>query len=350
MEENNTNNLLVAIDNSNPLQIFTEGGADSILKGIEDIVNAFVPDVSSQKGRDEIKSIAHKVARSKTMLDGLGKDLVSDWKNKSKLVDKERKAVRDKLDAIKEKVRRPLTEYEQAQEARIQLRKDKIQDIQDIISSLDSNFDIEDEGIAFFKAAESKLSELKAFNWDEFEARANVLIQDAAVKLNENRTRLNNHFMEKRELEALRKEKQLLEQKQRDEAIAIQAAAAAKKEAEKIALEKQQQLEAEKMREKEKAEQAEREKQAAIVLAKKAQDQAKADAEMAVKRERERVELEKEEEARKQAERDRDKKHRAQIHNDILDALMPSVGCKDIAKAAIRQIINGEIPHVKITY
>ncbi len=40
------------------------------------------PDIDTRKGRKAIASLAAKVARSKTYLDGLGKDLVAGWKRR----------------------------------------------------------------------------------------------------------------------------------------------------------------------------------------------------------------------------------------------------------------------------
>lgn len=108
---------LVVFDSINPVILFTGGGLDPILKAIEDQVVSFVADTSTAKGRKDIAALAYKVAQSKTYLDGLGKDLVSDWKDKSKLVDASRKKARDFLDDLKERARKPLTDYE-SEEAR----------------------------------------------------------------------------------------------------------------------------------------------------------------------------------------------------------------------------------------
>src|SRR4030042_1305372 len=96
--------------------IFSDGGIDEILKEIESRVDAHVPDVSTDKGRKEIASLAHKVARSKTVIDNFGKDVIADWKKKTDNINGYRKHARDFLDALKDRVRQPLTawEYEQA--------------------------------------------------------------------------------------------------------------------------------------------------------------------------------------------------------------------------------------------
>lgn len=54
--------------------------------------------------------MAHKVARSKTYIDNAGKDLVAELKALPKQIDESRRIVRERLDALKDEVRRPLTE------------------------------------------------------------------------------------------------------------------------------------------------------------------------------------------------------------------------------------------------
>ena len=51
----------------------TENGLDPLIERIAAEVRAHVPDLTTAKGRDAIKSLAYKVARSKTMLDDAGK-------------------------------------------------------------------------------------------------------------------------------------------------------------------------------------------------------------------------------------------------------------------------------------
>ena len=72
----------------------------------------------TRAGRAELASLAHRVARTKTALDDLGKDLVAEWKAKSAAVDAERRRIREALDTLKGTVRAPLTQWELDEEAR----------------------------------------------------------------------------------------------------------------------------------------------------------------------------------------------------------------------------------------
>ena len=101
---------IIPIESINNLDIFVEGGLDKLLEQIEHEATDFEPDVSSVKGRKQIASQAMKVARSKVVIENAGKDLVSDLKKQTGGIDAARKHSRDFLDALKARIRAPLTE------------------------------------------------------------------------------------------------------------------------------------------------------------------------------------------------------------------------------------------------
>lgn len=105
---------LVVIEKANAMTVFQSADQiEEILQKVEREVMSFVPDITTAKGRKEIASLAYKVAQTKTYLDGLGKDLVAELKEIPKLIDANRKTVRDRLDELKAKARQPLTDYEE---------------------------------------------------------------------------------------------------------------------------------------------------------------------------------------------------------------------------------------------
>lgn len=108
---------LIVIEKQNAMAVFTtKEQLDPIIEAIEKEARSLVPDVSTRKGRDAIASMAHKVARSKTYIDNAGKDLVAELKALPKQIDESRRIVRERLEALKDEVRRPLTEWEAEQE------------------------------------------------------------------------------------------------------------------------------------------------------------------------------------------------------------------------------------------
>lgn len=101
-----------------PREVFMPASVQKILEAVEARARAEVPDLSTAKGRQAIASLAFKVARSKTFLDNVGKDLAADWKKQAANVDVLRRTIRDRLDALKDEVRAPLTQWEEAEKER----------------------------------------------------------------------------------------------------------------------------------------------------------------------------------------------------------------------------------------
>ncbi|QBX34616.1 hypothetical protein E4191_07740 [Paracoccus liaowanqingii] len=99
--------------------LFKDGAKiDPLIAMIETEVRAHVPDTSTNKGREAIKSLAYKVSRSKTALDEAGKALNEDARKQINLVDAARKNIRDRLDALRDEARAPLVAWEVAEAER----------------------------------------------------------------------------------------------------------------------------------------------------------------------------------------------------------------------------------------
>lgn len=104
---------------------------DEILSRIESEALSYAPDTSTAKGRKAIASLAAKVARSKTALDGAGKSLNDDRRAAISAVDAERRKIRERLDALKDRVRKPLTQWEEAEAARVARHKSALDELND---------------------------------------------------------------------------------------------------------------------------------------------------------------------------------------------------------------------------
>lgn len=101
-------------------------GLDPYIAQIKAEIDSFVPDTSTSKSRREIASFAMKISKSKTYLDSIGKDLVDVLKKQPKLVDAERKRVRDILDGWRDQVREPLTIWENDERVRVETITERI--------------------------------------------------------------------------------------------------------------------------------------------------------------------------------------------------------------------------------
>ena len=122
-------NALATIETLNPVAVFS-GGIDPLLERIAAESRAQKLDISTEKGRKEVASLAYKIARSKTLLDDMGKALGEDAKRKLDAINADRKKARDSLDALKEEIRKPLTDWENADALRIAALEQKIKDIE----------------------------------------------------------------------------------------------------------------------------------------------------------------------------------------------------------------------------
>lgn len=99
-----------------PVKLFTGGGIDAVLLEIERRALDFNPSVSTAKDRKQIASMAYKVSQSKVLIDDIGKTLVADLKRQIAVIDPVRKHARDFLDDLRDRVRKPLNDWE-AEEA-----------------------------------------------------------------------------------------------------------------------------------------------------------------------------------------------------------------------------------------
>ncbi len=313
-----------------PFDLFKTGGTKAIVDEIERIANDFEPDLSNGVRRKEVASIAAKVASSKTLLDKVGKELVADIKKQSSAIDAERKYMRDRLDSIKEKVRKPLTDWEEAEEQR---KADHIKALSDIglFSCEYGSSSVEIRG---------KIKELEAFDvgerWEEFQDDAETTKSNVLASLKDNLAKAEESERQQAEIERLRK----IEEEHK-------ANAAKQKAAEEKEAQAKREKEAAEKAKKEAEEKAEREKAEALA-------KAEADKLKAVEDERARIEAEKLKEQKDAEKREANKKHKAKIHNDILAALQKNVDQgvmgEDLLKGLVVAMAKGEIPHVTINY
>ena len=317
---------LVVIEKSSAMAVFTNNEQlDPIIEKIEKEARSLVPDVSTKKGRDAIASMAHKVARSKTYIDNAGKDLVAELKALPKQIDESRRIVRERLDALKDEVRRPLTEWEAEQErikaeeaARIKAEEDR--------KKFESDHEI---ALLMNDAFDRELAEKKAEEERQRIAHEEELKRQAAEQA-------------KREAEEKAAAELAAAKKREEDAIA------AKAQAELLAKQAQERAEQEA---KDAAEKAEAEKKAAIEAEqRKAQEEADR-----IKREAEAKEAarlaEEKRIADEKAKREADVKHRKAVGTEIVNALTANTSIsREQAIEVLKALMNGLVPRTQINY
>jgi hypothetical protein len=350
-------NELIVIQKESVESVFTIAGCDPILSKITEQAKSFVPDMTTLKGRSDIASMAYRVSKSKTYLDDLGKELVSEWKEKSKAVDASRRKIRDYLDNLRDEVRAPLDQWEQREKERISKHEQGILKIQSYLSfSANTSLELEEE-------LHGLNSVIIDDSWDEYKAKANVL-KLQSVKYLELKIESKKHEEKERaELERLRKEDETRKQKEREAQIAKEAEERAKREFElklqaekkraqeekestaRAEAEKTAKLEKDKKEAEERAKRAEKEKQEAL---KKAEE----DSKRAVEAERKKIKDQQERDAVELEKKEANKAHCAKINNQSVDDLMDACPwiLKDQAKQVIALIAKKEIRNIEIKY
>ncbi|SWT69411.1 hypothetical protein [Klebsiella pneumoniae] len=317
---------LVVIEKKNAMAVFTNNDQlDPLIEAIEQEARSLVPDVTTKKGRDAIASMAHKVARSKTYIDNAGKDLVAELKALPKQIDESRRVVRERLDALKDEVRRPLTEWEAEQE---RIKAEEAMNALHV-EALAMNEEFDRQLAARIESDhEMALLMNDAFDREQAEKKAEAERQRIARE---------------EEIKRLAEEKakrEAAEQAQRE----IDAAAAREREAilAKERAEREQ---------REAAERAEREKQAAVQAERrKAQEEADRIRREAEQREQARLAEEKHK-ADEQARREADVKHRKAVGTEIVKALLANTSLtRDQAIEVLAAVKDSRIPHTGISY
>lgn len=91
---------------------------DKVLAEIEAKATIANPDTSTEEGRQEIRSAAYKVARTKTALDDVGKAFAADIKAELDDVNAGRKRATEFLDRLKDQIRSPLDTWEHEEKRR----------------------------------------------------------------------------------------------------------------------------------------------------------------------------------------------------------------------------------------
>ncbi|MBL4826116.1 MAG: hypothetical protein JKY66_00115 [Spongiibacteraceae bacterium] len=348
------NTELAIIEPTSALTVFTaDDGMDPYMAKIKAELDAFDPDVSTLKGRKEIASMAHKVSRSKTYLDGVGKKLTAEYKEIPLIIDASRKKVRDTLDTWRDNVRKPLTDWEIIEEGRKTIHRDCIASMTNGgTSSLAGWMTIP------LQAMKDRLGEIKAIelgdSWQEFAADA-ALAKDAAItnieaaisqrdaydgqQAENERLRLEAEERAERD----RKEAAEKAQKEREHRIAKDAAEKAKTEA--ALAQRTEQYRVEKERQAAIDAQAAAEQRAKDVEAK-----AKREKQEAIEAERQRVEDERLAAERQAKAREADRSHKAKINNQAKKCLIAGGMTEETATLAVTLIAKGDVAHVSVRY
>lgn len=346
---------LVVLPKGDPMTVFGEPGmADKFLAQIRPHVDAFkAPSADTPEGRAEIKRFAMKVVRSKTYLEEIGAECAKKAKELPKVIDANRKQLRDKLDEWRNEIRAPVTEWEQAEEARVAKHTEILSRLIGYSKlSTDTINGLQSDGLQ--ATLDYVVGMSTGPEWEEFQEEAARAREAAIVALTANLEAMRKAEADLAELEALRREKAERDARDAREAAQKAAADAARADAERAAaaeIERRENaakaereaIEARAQAEREAAERRERE---LVQQAEDAKRQA-AETEARVKREAEEAKAAEEAEQRR---READKEHRRKFNSEALKAILNCGLVEGQAVNVLTAIVRGEIPHVTISY
>ncbi|WXF85517.1 hypothetical protein WDV92_13925 [Pseudomonas syringae pv. atrofaciens] len=373
------------ISADNAPAIYVTGGLNQFLEAVTAEVTAEVPDLTTAKGRARIASLANKVSKSKKAVEDPGRDYLKRLKEMPKVVETELREFVNSMNALRDATRKPLTDWEEANDRRIDAHNDGIQRIKDMAVFAET------PSAAHVAQVIADL-EMVAIDddWDEF-------ITDAAQAKDRSLAALRTllvdrakHEAELAEIARFSAEKAEREQKERDAEIARQAVELAQRESEQkaqaereAAAKREQELIDQAAQAKRDAEQKQRDADAAaanqalqLKLAAEREERQKLQAEQdriagiqraenerlaaeqrqaeAVERARlaevQRQEDAKAEELRQQKAREDDKAHKASINRAALEAFIAGGMPEDCARQAVTLIAQRKIPAITIAY
>ena len=374
---------LARIESITPAELFKPGTLDPILERIRAEVRreAACLDISTEANRKAIASLAYKVKKSKTFVDGQRVKLVSDEKARLKIIDREGGRLWDAFEELEKEVRKPLTDWENAEKERVANHEAALKELVDAGAVCELNWNNPGWNVGM---AHSRLAAIMAstYDWQEFHSRAVATVTATIRQIKDAIAKREKYDAEQEELTRLRAEQAKRDQEAREAQIAKEATERAEWEAKRreeaaatAAQAAQERVEREKAEAEARAKQAEAQRaqleqqakaqaEAAAQSAARAAKEAAERQERAVVAERQRAAADiaeatrKEEEA--QAKREASKRHVAKINREVRDALMEHSKFADFGPAAklskeqaqeiVQVVAQGLIPHLTISY
>jgi colicin import membrane protein len=111
------------VDPKNPVDVaplvLNAAAFDEFYMRLEIELAESTPDVTTEKGRKSISSLAYKVSRCKTIIDDAGKSLNEDARAKIAVVDEARRGIRSRLEDLQTRIKAPLDAWTVAEEKRV---------------------------------------------------------------------------------------------------------------------------------------------------------------------------------------------------------------------------------------
>lgn len=303
-------------------KIYTDNLIPGIVAAAEAEALKVPVDMTTEKGRDAIRSAAFAVSTTKTFFDGMGTALTEEWRKQTTAVNDKRKVLATQMDALRDKVRKPLTDWEAADATRKSEHTAAFQRMK-AVSTL-WGYPTTDQ----VRDAIEKMAEFKDRKWEEF-AEQGTAEYDKAMQTLENQLavaiKAEEDAKELQRLKQAETDRLAAEEAAKPKPVATPAPAAPVKVASVAA------------------------PLPDPAIAAAAEQKIRDDA---AQKERDRIAGEQEAERQAAATREANTKHKKKINNEAVDDLMKA--CPALKKAdvilLVTAIAKGEVRNVKISY
>ena len=336
--------------------IFGHNSLSRFVEAVRKEVIGEVPDLTTDKGRKRIASVAATVARSKTAVDGVGRAYLKQLKGLPKIIEAELREFETEMNALRDEVRKPLNDWEAERDAKAAELQAKIDQL---VERYTLPEDCDSQAIRFRIAQlEAPLPTIEVFGerLEEAETKRKHGLSILAEALEKRK----KYESEQAELVESRRKIAALEEEARIKAAADKAV---EDERQRVAQQQEQQRIADAQRiqqAEQRAQQAEQDRIAADQRAEQERQASAQRAEQARLDEQRRQEEAADEIIRQQQAREANRAHCGAINKAALEALLtvnvgndpefPVYLSDAEAKAIITAIIRGQIPAVAITY
>lgn len=345
---------VIVADPERLLEIFKDAQKlEAIYSRIEKMALGLVADVTTKEGISQIKTCARQIASVKAKVDDAGKKVKAELNRLPLVIDENRRKFREKMEALQEEIRRPVTEIEE--------REKEIEDIKAM------HLAVAMSGSAIIKQQLEKVKaiELTAEKWKESLAKAEKAVAGEISALNLMIGEAEKREEEARELEELRRKKEEAERIIREQKIKEEAERRAKAEAEARAAAEKARLEREKEEAERRAAEAERKAQEAREREEAARNSKEAIERAAIGAQQAAVPMSKTLPASKPSAWTPEMKAvNKAVYEQIAEYVLPEirktivgftdngyrVAAEEAAKAVVKAILTGKIRNLKVEY
>lgn len=118
VESTESTDIAVMVTANAELVLLHPEKREELYAHIRQEIESFVPDLTTDRGRKAIATLARKVVSWKSFIGEAKAEMKKEWIEKGRKVDAEWRTVEADLDALRDQARKPLTDWETAEETR----------------------------------------------------------------------------------------------------------------------------------------------------------------------------------------------------------------------------------------